>query len=162
MKNLLIMKHTKSVYFLFFVLLISISCQEYSEDFFIIFENDSDKTICVSDDGLYPVDSLLAIRFMVVPGNYYEIPPRSQSTMTWGVGKWQSWYVSFDSSDCGYVSFTILDSEVMKSNNVESIQENYNILARYDLTKEDLEKLKFKLTYPPTPEMSHVHMWIKP
>lgn len=154
------MKHTKSVYYLFFVLLISISCQEYSEDFFIIFENDSDKTICVYADVSYPVDSLRAIRAMVA--NSYEIPPRSQNTMTWGVGKWQSWYSSFDLSDRGYVSFTILDSEVMKSNNVESIQENYNILARYDLTKEDFDKLKLKLTYPPTPEMSHVHMWIKP
>ena len=162
MKNLLIMKHTKSVYYLFFVLLISISCQEYSEDFYILFENASDKTIFVEADSSYPRDSLRIIRFMVVPGNSYEIPPRSQNTMTWGSCKWESWYSVFDSSDCGYVSFTILDSEVMKSNNVESIQENYNILARYDLTKEDLDKLKFKLTYPPTPEMSHVHMWIKP
>ena len=156
------MKYIESIYCLLFVFFVSVSCQEYSEDFYILFENASDKTIFVEADSSYPRDSLRIIRFMVVPGNSYEIPPRSQNTMTWGVGKWQSWYSSFDLSDRGYVSFTILDSEVMKSNNVESIQENYNILARYDLTKEDLDKLKFKLTYPPTPEMSHVHMWIKP
>jgi hypothetical protein len=55
-----------------------------------------------------------------------------------------------------------MDKKIKECGDPEKVQKEYNILARYDLTKTDIENLNWRLTYPPSPELSKMHIWIKP
>ncbi len=54
-----------------------------------------------------------------------------------------------------------MDIDTAKEGDYERVQREYDVLARYDLTDEDLESLNFTLVYPPSEEMAGVHMWIR-
>ena len=149
------------------LLLISsfISCSTLSEDYYINLYNNSDITICVADDLRYPMDSINGIQAVMDQANpCNEIPPNTKNTLWTGVGKKTSWYAFFDISQdnyAGYISFYIMDIDVKNKGNIETTQKDYNILARYDITREDIEYLNWNLYYPPTPEMSRIHMWVR-
>ena len=142
-----------------------VSCSTLSEDFFITFCNNSDLTICIAPDFSYPEDSINGIKVVMDPANPCdEISSNTQKALWIGVGKKVSWYSFFDYSQnnySGYISFYIMDIDVKNEGNLETIQNDYNILARYDIIREDMEYLNWKLYYPPTPEMSRIHMWLK-
>lgn len=146
------------------LLLSSISCQQ-NENFNIVFENLSDNSICIGFDSSYPDDSLNVITKIMDPINpCIEIAPHSRDNIWEGVGKKVSWQYFFDHSQSykGYVSFTVMDKKIKECGDPEKVQKEYNILARYDLTKTDIENLNWRLTYPPSPELSKMHIWIKP
>ena len=153
-------------YFFYSLLLfIALSCQRGIE-YNILFENQSDSAICIGFDCTYPDDSLNVIAHILDPINpCLEIAPHSQGKLWQGIGKKESWYYVFDFSHSnyhGYISFTIMDKEVKDCGELESVQKEYNILARYDITNEDIEKLGWKLTYPPSHELERMHIWIRP
>ena len=157
------MKHF--YYVLFVIVFLSISCQR-NKDFNILFENLSDNRICIGWDVSYPVDSLNVIAKIMDPINpCFEINPHSQENIWQGVGKKLSWYYIFNLSKSnynGYVSFTIMDKEIKNCGDLEKVQKEYIVLARYDLTIADIEDLGWRLTYPPSPELNKRSIWIKP
>lgn len=51
------------------------------------------------------------------------------------------------------LSIYIFDSDILASYPWEVIRNEYKILKRYDLSLEDLKRLKRNVTYPPTEEM---------
>lgn len=61
--------------------------------------------------------------------------------------------------DCDTVSFFIFDSKVVENNTWEDVVRNYMVLQRYDFSKEDLARLNCQIFYPPTEEMSEIHMF---
>ena len=146
-------------------IILFISCQR-SEDYNILFENLSDNTICIGFDYSYPVDSLNVIAEIMNPINpCFEIAPHSQESLWQGIDKKESWYCIFELSKTnfnGYVSFTIVDKEIKESGDLEKVQTGYNILARYDLKNVDIEDLGWRLTYPPSPKLKRMHIWVKP
>lgn len=56
-------------------------------------------------------------------------------------------------------SFFIFDSKVVENNTWEDVVRNYMVLQRYDFSKEDLARLNCQIFYPPTEEMSEIHMF---
>ena len=56
-------------------------------------------------------------------------------------------------------SFFIFDSKVVENNTWEEVVQNYMVLQRYDFSKEDLARLNCRIFYPPTEEMSEIHMF---
>lgn len=59
-----------------------------------------------------------------------------------------------------FFSFTIIDKEIVENpETVESIYYDYNVLARYDVTEEDMDNLEWSLEYPPSEAMRNVHMY---
>lgn len=142
------------------LLLTIVSCERQSEDFYLHFENTGDKHICIDYDLGYPVDSLKVIKNIMDPHNpCYEIAPKTEKVLKCGVGKYESWYTLFNISRAGYISFAIMDKIIKDEGDMETVQNEYCILVRYDVTREDLETLGFRLAYPPTKEMAQIHMY---
>lgn len=140
--------------------LIIAACSSHDRSYYINFYNTSDYTLCVDFDCSYPDDSVTTIREIMGSVNpCYSINPHSYSKVWQGIGKRQSWYSYFDDSYSGFVSFYIIDDRVKDKGDVEKIQREYDILARYDVTINDIESLDWSLTYPPTEEMSYIHMY---
>ncbi len=65
----------------------------------------------------------------------------------------------FDMWQCDTVSLFIFDKNVIDNYQWDYIVNNYCILQRYDLSKEDLVRLNYQITYPPTKEMMDIHMF---
>jgi len=54
----------------------------------------------------------------------------------------------------------ILDAAVVEKENTSKVIDGYySALKRYDLTLEDLQRLDWKITYPPTEAMKDVKQW---
>ena len=167
----------KPLYF-FPIIITCLCCTPPSEDCFITFHNESDKTICIDFDWRYPEDSTHVISWLIRSAEDI-INPHSTERICRGTEKLDSWYYWFYEAQeyNGFVSFTIMDYDVIKEykekldilrnqelydkydEEMEKYRKGYNVLARYDLLKEDLETLGLTLTYPPTQEMSFVHMF---
>ena len=147
---------------LLFILILA-SC-EYGPDYYLTFQNNSGMTIYVDWDTSYPADSLLILKWMrkgYDAGNGDVILPHSKSVLRNGTEKRQSWLGQAIMSDYGYLSFTIMNIDTAKEGDYERIQREYDVLARYDLTGDNLQNLNYTLTYPPSDEMAGVHMWIR-
>ncbi|MBR5276324.1 MAG: hypothetical protein IKU35_04200 [Bacteroidaceae bacterium] len=57
------------------------------------------------------------------------------------------------------VSFYIIDENVYRENGFFNVQLYYLVKLRYDLSKDDMKYLDYKLTYPPTPKMRGMKMY---
>lgn len=157
-------------YFILSIICISLLSCEKSKDHYIRVKNNSDFTICCQIDSDYPADSLLFLHRMgyQLP---LSIPPSSSYSYVTGSGcRLDSWYVEFYDAEInhsGYLSFYLakMDSEI-----VEAIENgltidgyiDFQIVARYDLRREDIERLDWMITYPPSEEMNGIHMWLAP
>lgn len=60
---------------------------------------------------------------------------------------------------CDTVSFFIFDVNVVDTCSWDDIVQNYWVLQRYDFTKEDLDRIRCQISYPPSPEMKDIKMW---
>lgn len=54
------------------------------------------------------------------------------------------------------LSIYLFDDNIFSSDDWADIRENYKILMRYDLSIEDLERLNWKVTYPPSENMKDI------
>ena len=59
------------------------------------------------------------------------------------------------------LSIYIFHPDTLMEYTWKEIIEDYNILKRYDVSLEDLQRLNFTVTYPPTQEMSDIKMWLR-
>lgn len=60
---------------------------------------------------------------------------------------------------CDTVSFFIFDVNVVDTCSWDDIVQNYWVLQRYDFTKDDLDRIRCQISYPPSPEMKDIRMW---
>ena len=72
-----------------------------------------------------------------------------------------SWYYYFTVSEIdygGYLSITVFDAN---HNSVTwwKVEDYSDVLVRYDLKREDMERLHWRISYPPTEAMKDVHMF---
>ena len=132
-----------------------------SKDYYINFENNSDKTVIVSEAFDYPSDSIGVLELFYSQPDI-SIKPKTSQLLFGGFEKPSSWYIHFYHSQteyAGYVSIYVMDAGVKLRYDLETIQKDYMILARYDITQDDIERLDWKISYPPTEEMSTMHMY---
>ena len=130
-------------------------------DAFVYFHNHSSITVYVSRNCAYPLDSISIFNQDI--GRWNEIHsgksnryPAEPGLYLDGYGG--SWNLLL-SDTYGYVSFYVIDQSIKESLNTLSIDESYPVIVRYDLTASDLEKLDYKVDYPPTEQMMFVHMY---
>lgn len=57
------------------------------------------------------------------------------------------------------LSLFVFHADTVAKYDWETIRAKYNILKRYDLSLEDLKRLDFLITYPPSNRMKGVKMW---
>lgn len=53
----------------------------------------------------------------------------------------------------------IMDASMVHNTSWDTIVKHYMLLKRYDLSLEDLQKLDWTLTYPPTEAMRNIRQW---
>ncbi len=76
---------------------------------------------------------------------------------------------SIYSSECSYdrwfdsnsdkISIFVFDQDTLNKYSWTEVKESYNILIRYDLTYDDIEKLDYTIPYPPTEEMKEMQIY---
>ena len=119
----------------------------------IPFINNSDKVLYVM--GLtYSSDTLFYIgNWLTTPSNNHKVEPNSTNTHC----------LSRRAGNCyDVVPITrifIFEEQVILSTPRDTIQQNYMILQRYDLTPEDLELLNWEVPYPPNERMKNMKMY---
>ena len=69
------------------------------------------------------------------------------------------WDVIIGELPADTLSIFILDPVVLDSTPWEEVRDNYRILKRYDLSHEDLERLGFRVIYPPDDTMEGVRIF---
>ena len=140
------------------IFLALITCQScftnYSEDYYITLQNNSGKYVLPAYGLDYPVDSVdISTRRVIGPGE--------ASTSTYGSGKLASWTWLFP--EIQYISLFVFDGGLFdyEARGIRNYKDHPELvlLARYDLTLEDLERLHWECTYPPTEDMKNVHMF---
>ena len=153
--NLLAMN--KSVLVITLYLCILCACTPRTEDYFIVIENNSDAAIQWGLSDMYPADSSIIIwkkKAIISPGeSFREIHGHFEKPM--------SWYDYFTVSEIdygGYLSITVFDAN---HNSVTwwKVEDYSDVLVRYDLKREDMERLHWRISYPPTEAMKDVHMF---
>ena len=53
----------------------------------------------------------------------------------------------------------IFDADTLDFYGWDSVRASYKVVQRYDLSLEDLQSIGFKLCFPPSDAMKHIHMW---
>ena len=86
-----------------------------------------------------------------------EVQSQEKKVIAESGARWESVFEVNVPSDT--VSVFIFHSDTLSKYDWETIQKDYKILQRYDLSLEDLERLKFTLTYPPDASMAGIKMY---
>jgi hypothetical protein len=58
------------------------------------------------------------------------------------------------------LSIYVFSVDTLAKYSWEQVQDDYNILARYDFSLQDMEDLDFDVVYPPNVAMSHMKMYL--
>lgn len=117
----------------------------------ITFINNSDKTLYVRSNIYYPSDTLSSLREF--NEHIHKVLPNSVNTNCLARGA-KTCYNAFPK-----IMIFIVDEQVMATVPWDTIENEYMVLRRYDLTPEDLELLDWKVPYPPTEVMKNMKMY---
>ena len=149
--------------YLFFILLLLVftQCEKFvmDRDFPLYLQNNSIRSVRAysNDDinysALYPDTSISDFKMRLS----VEVHSGERKTIAGGSAPWKS---TFEVS-VPYDTFSIFVFEVdtLQAYSWNEIIEDYKVLQRYDLSLEDLERLDYKLSYPPDAKMSGVKMY---
>ena len=88
---------------------------------------------------------------------YIKTPPKTGQVVFDGECSFTRALEDYTSSDT--LSVFIFDTDTLLNLAWEEIRGGYKILARYDLSADDLDSLGGVLYYPPTESMKNVHMY---
>lgn len=69
----------------------------------------------------------------------------------------RNWLEQLSNKDT--VRIFIFNHEIIENTDWSVVRDQYLVEQRYDLTKEQLIGLNYRIAYPPTPEMKDVKMW---
>lgn len=58
------------------------------------------------------------------------------------------------------LSIFVFDKNTVSNEPWEKIVKEYDVLARYDFSERDIRGLKYQVTYPPSPKMSGLKVYI--
>ncbi len=96
------------------------------------------------------------------PGANTEISPNTEQTIWFGTEKRISWISVFRDAESkdSYVSFHIMDIDVRDKAMLKERKKTMTFLPGMMFTIKDIEALDWSLTYPPTAEMSLIHMYL--
>ena len=125
----------------------------------IEFSNNSDMTLYVKDDSFYLVDS--PDPFDIRKRSYFHPGQKnikSHSVSKDAISSRNCWEYSFRSA-IEMLYIYVFDAAVVENTPWEVIARDYLVLKRYDLSLEDLQKLDWRVTYPPTDAMKDIKQY---
>ena len=119
--------------------------------------NNSDMTLVTNWTNDYP-DTTLRQKPYIVNNRTFLIPPYSLKTYALTAPEWESFEENFGTYFDTLMVF-IFDIDVFSHFEWPFIKENYLILQRYDLSLNDLQRLNWRLFFPPSERMRNIKMW---
>lgn len=132
------------------MLFCSASCEKLFDHAYIIkIQNNSKDTVQFYESYNYPDTSIVQnkpILTRVYPKDYSHLESKKD---------WDEVLVSPKDT----ISIFILSKDTVDKYSWEKIRSDYNVLKRYDLSLDDLEKRSWTVTYPPTEEMKNINMY---
>jgi len=134
---------------LLFVLLTACPSEDYKN--IVVFANDSEYNITVyigvvpysMGGSLYP-DTLL---------------PKVKCGINYDAKQEKGYSYNFEYQNNDTLCFFIWNTDMVSKYEWDDFRDSYNILCRYDLSKQDIETLQFRISYPPTERMKNVKMY---
>ena len=148
--------------YLLIVMLCKCSCDD--DHWSIDIYNNSEKTIFTNNGWHYP-DTTFAVNYVFDP--FYNDKKDTANKTQWAkpfqkcityVGRHSTWESNFKYENDTVMIF-IFDGDVIGNVDWEIVKKDYLILQRYDLSLQDLQKLNWKVDYPPTEAMKEMKMY---
>lgn len=140
------MKTLKYILLINIVGILSYSCTECKCDSEINFINHTNTRLFVNGGFAYPDTAVSSI---TGGGDY--ISPNSKQILA------NYWLAGLEESQGGRIMIFIFDYKSLRDST--SGKPDYQVTKRYDLSLEDLNRLNWTITYPPTEAMKDVKMW---
>ncbi len=145
---------------IFLIIICVQGCEEIAmdRDFPLYFQNSANHSIkaFLNLDGnfeaIYP-DTMISSS----PSGIVEVTFHAKEAIAGGSGTWRDYFEVSVPIDT--LSLFVFHTDTLSKYSWTEIQDNYNILKRYDLSLRDLERLDFTVTYPPDASMVGVKMW---
>ena len=76
------------------------------------------------------------------------------------VGDWDPNPINYLFSDISYLSVFVLHADTVRKYSWDEIRDSYNIIVRYDLSKDDVKSFTgYTIPFPPTEAMRDMKMW---
>ena len=126
--------------------------------FTIAFVNNSRKSVYVRQAGYS--DTLYIKDFSYTPkapNNMYKVIEGQINTKVLKLRR--CYEADFQYGDLKRLMIFVFDAEIVENTPWEIVSKDYLVLKRYDVTLEDLQRLDWKITYPPTEAMKDMKMW---
>ena len=138
------------------LLLISGSCHDEKEGYKLRINNLTDKSIYVEWTTSYPDTSLITV---TNPTYNPSITKVEANTLQRSIYRNASKGLFSLQGKIEKLSVFIFDAETLETTPWDIVQSKSLVLQRYDLTLEELERLKWIIPYPPTSAMKDVEMY---
>lgn len=141
------------------------SCFKDREDrhYRIPYKNNSERTLYVDFQQYFPwyppIDYLDTVIHMVDPRKNPKltmIEPNSENPDNMFQ---TSFYESILSKPTDTIMVFAFDADTLDYFGWDTVCAYHKVLQRYDLSLEDLQDLNFRLCFPPSEAMKHIHMW---
>jgi hypothetical protein len=132
------------------------NCKKFAE-FPLFVQNNSTHSISVffndneNHKAIYPDTSISIVEQGIIA------IPKGEKEAIAGSRNWESVFEVSVPNDT--LSIFIIHSDTLAKYTWSEIRRDYNILKRYDLSFQDLERIGWKLQYPPTAEMKGIKMY---
>ena len=151
------MKKISYLLLLFLTLtLLSGSCDDEKDRYKLRINNLSDKPVYVAWTTSYPDTSLYTV---VDPTPNVQIKRVEANTLQRSIYRNASKGLFYLEGKIEKLSVFIFDAETLETTPWDIVQSKSLVLQRYDLTLEELERLKWIIPYPPTSAMKDVEMY---
>jgi hypothetical protein len=66
---------------------------------------------------------------------------------------------AYNYADADTICFFVIDNDTITKYGWEDVRTNYRILVRYDISLNDMERLRSTVVYPPDSTMKDIKMW---
>ena len=151
------MKKLSYLLLLFLTLtLLSGSCDDEKDRYKLRVNNLTDKSIYVEWTTSYPDTSLITV---TNPTYNPSITKVEANTLQRSIYRNASKGLFYLEGKIEKLSVFIFDAETLETTPWDTVQSKSLVLQRYDLTLEELERLKWIIPYPPTSVMKDVEMY---
>ncbi len=138
-------------------LLTAMTCTHESETehHYITMSNTSDYDIYVDRSFDYPDTSLKHSQNVMTPGWHLKVDSHSDDRDVFACrSSYESWFNYIDK-----LIVFVFNADTLERYGWEYAKDNNLVSQRYDLSLDDLRQLNWRLTFPPTEEMSNIEMW---
>lgn len=142
---------------LLFCLCTSTAChkEDDNDHYCIRFHNLADNSIYVSRKGLYNRQDTIAIYSFYFPLEYLKINPNEINLKSLRATSWEA--VFTDKRFCPIDTLMIFVFDAEKVEVGKNAKES--VIARYDVSLEDLQRNHWLLSFPPNENMVTIKMW---